>query len=66
MAVWKLILMTLVTSSDGLMVVNTDDKCDQLRLPHGSILMTNMTSSDGLMVDNTDDNGDQFRWPHGS
>ena len=33
---WKLILMTLVTSSDGLMVGNTDDKCDQLILSHGS------------------------------
>ena len=59
--------MTMVITSDGLILVNTDDKFDQFRWLHGNlILMTMVISSDGFMVVNTDDKGDQFRWPHGS
>ena len=67
MASCNLILMPNVTSSDGLMLVSTDDKIDQLRRPNSYfILMTSVTSSDGLMSFSTDDTFDKFRWPHDS
>ena len=51
MATCKVILMAKVTSSDGLMVVNTDDNGDQIRRSHGRY---------------TDDKCDQFRLPSSS
>ena len=55
-------MMTMVTSSDGLMVVNTD--ADILPVQMGTcklILVAKVTSTDGVMVVNTDDKCDQFR-----
>ena len=66
MALRYLILMTNVTSSDGLMVLNTEIKCKVQMASWQLILMTMVTSSDSHMEVYTDDKCDQFIWPHGS